>query len=79
VETALKAADAQLATAGLITKEVGVSGAATAETGAYEQIVAKANELVAAGTAPTFEQAFSKAVEVNPELYKAYVAEKAGK
>lgn len=82
VTTALKAADAQLATAGVITSVVGESAskaAVTGETGAYEQIVAKAKELVTAGTAPTFEQAFAKAVSDNPELYKAYNAEKAGK
>jgi hypothetical protein len=80
VETALKAADAQLATAGVITAVVGEPAAKAANgAGAYEQIVAKANELVSAGTAPTFEQAFTKAVTDNPELYKAYNAEKAGK
>jgi hypothetical protein len=79
VETALKAADAQLATAGVITAVVGKSEAGTGEEGAYAQLTAKARELHAAGTAPTFEQAFAKAVSDNPELYKAYNAEKAGK
>lgn len=79
VETALKAADAQLATAGVITAVVGKSTADTGEEGAFAQLTAKARELHAAGTAPTFEQAFSKAVNDNPELYKAYTAEKAGK
>lgn len=80
VETALKAADAQLATAGVITAVVGKeAGKGAGEEGAYAQLTAKARELHAAGTAPTFEQAFAKAVESNPELYKAYTAEKAGK
>lgn len=80
VQTALKAADAQLATAGVITAVVGKdAGAGAGEEGAYAQLTAKARELHAAGTAPTFEQAFAKAVESNPELYKAYTAEKAGK
>lgn len=80
VSTALKAADAQLATAGVITAVVGKdAGAGTGEEGAYAQLTVKARELHAAGAAPTFEQAFSKAVESNPELYKAYTAEKAGK
>jgi len=80
VETALKAADAQLATAGVITAVVGKdAGTGAGEEGAYAQLTAKARELHAAGTAPTFEQAFAKAVETNPELYKAYNAEKAGK
>lgn len=80
VETALKAADAQLATAGVITAVVGKdAGAGAGEEGAYAQLTAKAREIHAAGTAPTFEQAFAKAVETNPALYKAYTAEKAGK
>lgn len=80
VETALKAADAQLAAAGVITTVVGKdAGAGAGEEGAYAQLTAKARELHAAGAAPTFEQAFTKAVTDNPELYKAYTAEKAGK
>ncbi len=79
VETALKAADAQLATAGVITAVVGKNAATAGEEGAFAQLTAKARELQAAGTAPTFEQAFSKAVSDNPELYKAYTAEKASK
>ncbi len=79
VETALKAADAQLATAGVITKEIGKTVTPSGEAGAYEQIVAKGRELHTAGITPTFEQGFAKAVSDNPELYKAYMAEKAGK
>lgn len=79
VETALKAADAQLATAGVITAVVGKSGTAPSEEGAYAQLTAKAKELHTTGVVPTFEQAFAKALEMNPELYKAYTAEKAGK
>lgn len=78
VSTALKAADAQLATAGVITAVVG-KDAGTGEEGAFAQLTAKARELQTSGAAPTFEQAFAKAVETNPELYKAYTAEKAGK
>lgn len=80
VETALKAADAQLAAGGTLTKELGTSTApADSGEGAFAQITAKAREIHAANGAPTFEQAFTKAIESNPELYKAYVAEKAGK
>lgn len=81
VETALKAADAQLTAGGtILTTEVGKSSAAAGDaTGAYEQLTVKAKEIHAAGGAPTIEQAFAKAVDSNPELYKAYTAEKAGK
>lgn len=78
VDTALKAADEQLRTAGVITKEIGATDAGSGE-GAYGQIMAKARELVANGTVPTVEQGFNKALELSPELYKAYTAEKAGK
>lgn len=80
VETALKAADAQLATAGVITAVVGKdAGAGAGDEGAFAQLTTIAKSLQTEGRAPTFEQAFAKAVTDNPELYKAYTAEKAGK
>lgn len=82
VETALKAADAQLAAGGTtLTEEVGKNAGAAGDStaGAYEQLTVKAKAILAEGGAPTIEQAFTKAVEANPELYKAYAAEKAGK
>lgn len=75
VITALKAADAQLATAGLF-KSVGQDGGEGAPTTALEKMQAKADEIAKADTTLTKEQAFSKAMAENGDLYKEYLEEK---
>lgn len=77
VETALSAADAQLAAGTTLTKEVGNPG--TGEGAATERINKAAEALREADPKLTSSQAFVKALEANPELYTAYTAEKAGK
>lgn len=75
VETALKAADAQLTTAGLF-KEAGTTGGTgTAES----QLMAKAEALLAEGKATNLSSAIAKAATDDPSLYEAIQAEKAGK
>lgn len=72
VVTALKAADAQLETAGIF-KQAGRGGGDAAS--AEEQLTQKAAELRAANPELTPEQAFSKACHENNELLKAYYDE----
>lgn len=74
ITTALAAADAQLATAGLFT-EIGV--AKSEGTSAIDRINAAAAELrkSEAGKGLTEAASFTKAVSDNPELYSEYLAE----
>ncbi|WIC89144.1 hypothetical protein SEA_OTTAWA_98 [Arthrobacter phage Ottawa] len=76
VETALSAADAQLAT-GTVFKEVGNPG--NGEGSATERINKAASAIREADPSLSTSQAFVKAISDNPELYAAYTAEKAGK
>lgn len=77
IETALSAADAQLAAGTSLTKEVGKGG--TGEGGsALETINKAAATLREEDPKLTESQAFVKAITANPELHAAYIAEKAG-
>jgi hypothetical protein len=74
IETALKAADAQLAESGLFT-EVGTVAKAASAAGAYQEIVAKGEELRKSDSSLTAEAAFAKALAADPELYTRYLEE----
>lgn len=76
VETALKAADEQLKTAGLFT-EIGKQASDTES--ATSRLDAVAKSMVDDGLATNRSDAIAKAVAADPSLYEAYVAEKAGK
>lgn len=77
IETALSAADGQLDEAGLLGE---VGGAGLEQQGdASAQIDAAADKLVEAGTAKSKSDGIAKALSENPELYLAYMNEKAGK
>lgn len=78
IETALSAADAQLAAGVNLTKEIGSGGAGEGNS-AVERINKAAEALIAEDPKLSPSQAFVKALEVNPELHAAYSAEKAGK
>lgn len=77
VETALSAADGQLAEAGLF-KEMGGAGNDEGSS-ALDRINAAAAEVVKNGEAKTHAEGFNKALTDNPDLYNAYLSEKAGK
>lgn len=74
IETALKAADAQLKEKGIF-EEVGnvsKSGATDAD-GVYQEIVAKGEELRKSDSKLTAAAAFAKAIAEDPELYTRYL------
>lgn len=74
LEQILDAANAQSESAGLFA-EIGKAG--RPDTGdAYEALSALAKAAVDSGDAPTFEQAFVKAAEQNPDLYNRHLNEK---
>lgn len=74
VETVLDAANAQAESAGIFA-EIGKAG--RPEGGdAYAALSALAKSAVDAGASPTFEQAFVKVAEQNPELYIRHLSEK---
>lgn len=78
IETALSAADAQLASGTSLTKEVGKGG--TGEGGTALETINKAAAAIREEDPKLTEpQAFVKALTANPELHAAYIAEKAGK
>lgn len=79
VETALSAADAQLASGTSLTKEVGNGGAGEGDNGALETINKAAAALREEDPKLSEQQAFVKALTANPSLHAAYIAEKAGK
>jgi hypothetical protein len=79
VETALAAADAQLAAGTTLTKEVGNDAPSDGAGTALESIRKAADKLIEADATLTPSKAFVKALEANPELHAAYLAEKAGK
>lgn len=79
IETALSAADNQLASGTSLTKEVGKGGAGEGASTALEAITKAADALREEDSKLTAPQAFVKALEANPELHAAYIAEKAGK
>lgn len=74
IETILEAANAQAESAGIFA-EIGKS--ARPDGGdAYEALASLAKSAVEAGTASTFEQAFVKVAEQNPDLYIRHLSEK---
>lgn len=79
IETALSAADAQLASGTSLTKEVGKGGTGEGGDTALESINKAAAALREEDPKLTEPQAFVKALTANPELHAAYIAEKAGK
>lgn len=77
VTEALKAADAQLFTAGVF-KEIG-NGDPAATAPAMSRIDQATEEVLKADSTLTRPQAMAKAVAADPTLYEAYQNEKAGK
>lgn len=78
VETALKAADAQLAEAGIF-KEVGKTEADGQGETALAQLNKAAEKLLADGAVKSAAEGFTKALDANPELYTRYLNESVGK
>ena len=74
VETVLASANAQAESAGIFA-EIGKAGRPDGGD-AYEALSALAKSAVEAGVSPTFEQAFVKATEQNPDLYLRHLTEK---
>jgi hypothetical protein len=74
VETVLSAANAQAESAGIFA-EIGKAGRPES-TDAYETLEGLAKSAVEAGLSPTFEQAFVKVAEQNPDLYVRHLNEK---
>lgn len=74
VETVLAAANAQAESAGIFA-EIGKAGRPEGSD-AYETLEGLAKSAVEAGVSPTFEQAFVKVAEQNPDLYLRHLTEK---
>lgn len=74
IETALESANAQAESAGIFA-EIGKAGRPDAGD-AYGALESLAKAAVDAGTAATFEQAFVKVAEQNPDLYIRHLNEK---
>jgi hypothetical protein len=75
IESVLDGANAQAESASIFA-EIGKSG--RPDTGdAYESLASLAKSAVDAGISPTFEQAFVKVAEQNPDLYHRHLTEKA--
>ena len=74
VETVLEAANAQAESAGIFA-EIGKAGLPDGGD-AYEALASLAKSAVEAGVSPTFEQAFVKVAEQNPDLYHRHLEEK---
>jgi hypothetical protein len=74
VETVLAAANAQAESAGIFA-EIGKAGRPDGGD-AYEALSSLAKSAVEAGVSPTFEQAFVKVAEQNPDLYNRHLTEK---
>ena len=74
IETVLEAANAQAESAGIFA-EIGKSSRPDGGD-AYEALASLAKSAVEAGTASTFEQAFVKVAEQNPDLYIRHLSEK---
>lgn len=74
VETVLAAANAQAESAGIFA-EIGKAGRPEGSD-AYETLEGLAKSAVEAGVSPTFEQAFVKVAEQNPDLYLRHLNEK---
>lgn len=74
VETVLAAANAQAESAGIFA-EIGKAGRPEGSD-AYETLESLAKSAVEAGVSPTFEQAFVKVAEQNPDLYIRHLNEK---
>lgn len=74
VETVLAAANAQAESAGIFA-EIGKAGRPEGSD-AYEALSSLAKSAVEAGVSPTFEQAFVKVAEQNPDLYNRHLTEK---
>lgn len=74
--TVLEAAQERISKGGLFTEMGSRSfGPDTSKTDADSQLIAKAQELVEKGGDITFEAAYSKAMEQNPDLYNQYMSE----
>jgi hypothetical protein len=74
VETVLSAANAQAESAGIFA-EIGKAGRPEGSD-AYETLEGLAKSALEAGISPTFEQAFVKVAEQNPDLYLRHLTEK---
>lgn len=74
IETVLEAANAQAESAGIFA-EIGKAGRPDSGD-AYATLESLAKAAVEGGTYPTFEQAFVKVVEQNPDLYIRHLSEK---
>ena len=74
IETVLSAANAQAESAGIFA-EIGKAGRPEGSD-AYETLEGLAKSALEAGISPTFEQAFVKVAEQNPELYLRHLTEK---
>ncbi|QGJ88097.1 hypothetical protein PBI_EDMUNDO_23 [Arthrobacter phage Edmundo] len=72
----LKAAEGQLESGEVITKEIGTT--ATPATGTTKLDIAAA-DLVKSGVVPTHAQGIAKALELDPSLYSEFTANKEGK
>lgn len=74
IESVLDGANAQAESAGIFA-EIGKAG--RPDNGdAYESLASLAKSAVEAGISPTFEQAFVKVAEQNPDLYNRHLTEK---
>ena len=74
VEAILDATSIAMKEAGILA-EVGVESAPEGDD-AWNVIESKANDLVAAGTAPSFAKAVEVVAKTNPDLYNRYLNEK---